>query len=758
MGRFLLISHKLLLNIPFLDIFSGLVDSFQKATNSGDYDPNKLKDAAKALQQIQPYLHFDNAINQILSYFKWGLIKFVYGIANATSELATQSLNFSSLLKSSNLDPFVKNGIMLLVTGLMIVTLIIAAIKYGTNYHAPQLKNVFFQLLISSFLIFNIQPMMQTLVDFSTGAYKGFTQVNTNKGTGTSDLPYNLVKNNSNDLFVLVSNNFKGLKKDKNGNVVQQKAVHYGSFNMSQNDFNKASSGNLSVVITPDVAKEMASKKNEQEWAWNPDNLRYMLEPSGTNNDQQGYGSFIATKINENSLPFFKIFNGGYERYSVNFLPVFVGLIAIAIAFLLVAWVVIKSFLELAIMQPIGIFTFATDLETGERTKAVVEDILQSATVIAFQGLELAFYEIVIIWISNTPKINNNPYLFCVAMIASTAFLFKGSTKVAKFFGVDTGLQDGWQRMIGTAAAGKYLLSGTKNVAKAATSATHKAKTGMQEVNAGVAGFKAGFDEVSNDSTSNSGTLKGITNGVTRGLNQARALGSIKDEFMDAGGSKHQFNKALRTTNMKEMASNMGKRMTDATGGLTDTQYNSFQTPEQLTDDNGNIEPGAYNNYALRKEEELRKKKATTNPNVSEPTSENGERVASNSVEPSVNSSSTSTSSESTEPTDTVVNNKQGSPAGRNGRNLNQILGEPGEQINKDNDLYKEGEVNSVKIHHQPNRIQVEDQSNQQDELTSVSDNINKQHESNISHQEATRSHTKNTSKISDMSTKKEDD
>lgn len=514
------------------------------------------------------------------------------------------------------------------------------------------------------------------------------------------------------------------------------------------------------------------------------------MEPSGsgTSSDQQGYGSFIATKINENSLPFFKVFNGGYERYSVNFLPVFVGLISIALAFLLVAWVCIKSFLELAIMQPIGIFTFATDLETGERTKAVVEDILQSATVIAFQGLELAFYEVVINWISNGSNgISDNPYLFCVAMIASTAILFEGSQKVAKFFGVDTGLQNGWQRMVGTAAAGKYLLSGTKDIAKAATSVTHKAKTGMQEVNAGVAGFKAGFDEVANDTATPDGTFKGITNGVTRGLNQARALGSIKDEFIATGGSNHQFNKALRKSNVKEMAANMGKRMTDVTGGLTDKQYNSFQTPTQVTDDQGNVEPGAYNNYALRKEDELRKKKTTIDPNVNEQNSENSERVAPNSAEQTVNSSTTS---ENVNPTDTVDDNKQvpsddnvvKKSAGRYGRNLNQVLGntEPPtnnatETINgndKEQSIAKEGGINSVKIQHQPDITKVDDmgqdintpintQTIESDELTSTTDRINKQHEINVSQQETTQIHTnKNTSKLSDlsdMSEKKED-
>ncbi|WEV41332.1 pLS20_p028 family conjugation system transmembrane protein [Lactobacillus sp. ESL0681] len=737
MGRLLTISYNFLLNIPFLDIFSGLVDSFQKATNSGDYDPAKLKAAAKALQQIQPYLHFDNAINQIFSYLKWGVIKFIYGIANAASELATQSLNFSSLLDSNKLDPLVKNGVMLVVGGLMTVTLIIAAIKYGTDYHAPKLKNVFMQLLISAFLIFNIQPMMQTLVDFSTGAYKGFTQANNSKGT--SGLPYKLVKNNSNDLFVLVSNNFKGLKKDKHGNVVQQKAVHYGSWNMSQNDFNKSSAGNLSTVITPDVAKDMSSKKNEKQWAWNPDNLRYMLEPSGANSDQKGYGSFIATKINEHSLPFFKIFNGGYERYSINFLPVFIGLICIAVAFLLVAWVCIKSFLDLAIMQVILVITASTDLETGERTKAAVEDIFQSAIVIAFQGLELAFYEIVVTWISDGSNgISSNPYLFCVAMIAATVTLFEGSQKVAKFFGVDTGLQNGWQRMVSTAAAGKYLASGAGSIAKGSANAIHKAKTGVQEVGAGVAGFKSGFedgyDDTPADASSTSATLNGIKQGTKQGLNTARALGSIKEGFTSSGGSNHQFNKALRNGEVQDLSTQMGERMTNANGGLTDNEYNRVHKPAQHHDENGNSNEGAYGDYALKHAQEV-----SESTHKADPVEPNGDGVAKDSTDVNNASKSVNVEGQTSQTNNTVSENQAKSNVANDsttavdqkGRSLDKILGNEHSEVesetikgdNTEKMVHKESGIDKVKMQTEANTSEF-DSTTPMDSISETPENI----------------------------------
>ena len=102
---------------------------------------------------------------------------------------------------------------------------------------------------------------------------------------------------------------------------------------------------------------------------------------------------------------------------------------------------VIKCFLDLAIMQVLSVLIFSTDIESGEKTKQAVSDIFTSAITIAFQGIELAFYRIVILWMLNKGL---DPWLYSIGMIVATVMLFSGSQKVAKFFGVDTGAQHGF--------------------------------------------------------------------------------------------------------------------------------------------------------------------------------------------------------------------------------------------------------------------------------------------------------------------------
>lgn len=577
------------INPRYLDIFSSLVDWWQKSTNSGDYDPAKLQKVTEALQNAAPYLHYDDFLGRILNQAKWGIVKVFYGFANWASELATDSLDFSGILKSTGLNTNLINGVMGIAAGLMILTLTWVGIKIGTSSKAPQLKNVVWQLAISAFLIGNIQPITNWVVEQSTGVYKGFVQADNEKGT--SSLPYQIVQANSNDLLAIVANNFSGFKinngdtntkwegvsKDKNGEIKdqRQKDVHYGSFAMNKSDFDTATSGDLSTTISADLAKKLSNKanKSKEKPAWDPDNLRYKLAPTGvgtkSNEKSKAYSGYYATKVNQSNTAFFKIFNGGYERYSVQFFPVIIALISMTIAFLLVCFVSVRAFLELAIMQVLSIIIFSTDLETGKRTKAAVQDIFSSALLIAFQGFELAFYRIAAVWMSssNSGKIHNNPYLYAVGMIALTWALWEGSSKVQKFFGLDTGLKQGWTKVAGGAAAVKYLASGGRQAVGVARGTGKVAGAAVGEAQAWQAG----------NSTKAIAKENGASNSEARqaGSYARRAFRSARNEFKQNGGSEVDWNRAVNSGAVTETVQDEAARMS-RNGGLTDNQYNTL--------------------------------------------------------------------------------------------------------------------------------------------------------------------------------------
>lgn len=56
------------------------------------------------------------------------------------------------------------------------------------------------------------------------------------------------------------------------------------------------------------------------------------------------------------------------------------------------AFVIITAILELAFKRVLGVLVFATDIETGQRSKVVLSDILQCYLTVGFQGFGLSMF------------------------------------------------------------------------------------------------------------------------------------------------------------------------------------------------------------------------------------------------------------------------------------------------------------------------------------------------------------------------------
>ncbi|PFR68133.1 hypothetical protein COK29_26475, partial [Bacillus cereus] len=83
---------------------------------------------------------------------------------------------------------------------------------------------------------------------------------------------------------------------------------------------------------------------------------------------------------------------------------------------------------------------FMTDIESGQKTKMVVMDICKGFGLIAFTGISMRVYIILVTYVGNA-DISSVLYVMC--MIALTILLVKGSESILRYFGVDVGLKDG---------------------------------------------------------------------------------------------------------------------------------------------------------------------------------------------------------------------------------------------------------------------------------------------------------------------------
>ncbi|OTE87817.1 hypothetical protein B1K96_37900, partial [Escherichia coli] len=181
------------------------------------------------------------------------------------------------------------------------------------------------------------------------------------------------------------------------------------------------------------------------------DNLRYELVENSDN-------GFVATKFSDNFLStFVDGIKSGYYRYQANLWGISFGLIALAVAYVFSAFIIITAILELAFKRVLGVLVFATDLETGQRSKVVLSDILQCYLTIGFQGFGLSMFAMFINFLNSGQGISTNIFIKTIAYICAVFVLIKGSGTVMRYFGVDIGLKEGYGQLASAFGMGAML-------------------------------------------------------------------------------------------------------------------------------------------------------------------------------------------------------------------------------------------------------------------------------------------------------------
>lgn len=556
MGTKLLILAQSYIFTGWIDLGKAISDMF----GGGGDSKEDLTNAANSLDNIRPYLHFQDAVGQVFNWIKWGIIKAFYNLANGAEDLATHSLDFSKLLSDAGLKDWIKGYVLGAAAAVMIAVLVWIGIKMMLGKEKTPVQNIILQAIIATFLMFNLQPLTNWVVDQSSNIYKAeVTDGN------TSSIPFDIIKGNTNDIAYLVYNNWPDFKTKGSGKIKTQSDEDYGHNGWDNKNgkksFDRLSATNLASAITPDTVDSMekTAEKLQKDHHWKslkfkPKYLKYQLIDGG---DKPA-----AVKISKSSVPFSNSYSGGYQRYTVAFLPVVVSLFALSLAFAFITYVVVKSFLDLAIMQVLALLIFSTDLDSGAKTKAAINDMFTAALTIALQGFELAFYRIVVNFLTNADM---GPLLYCVAMIAATAMLWTGSQKTAKFFGVDTGAQKGWamgaivaNQTAGLVKKGAGLARGTGHLARKGFDTTESALTGLDAAHKARENGKTWGQSLRN------------------GANATHANSQLKKGFMASGGSRHQWNKASRSGLVPTTVSEMADKMA-SNNGLTDNEYNSLR-------------------------------------------------------------------------------------------------------------------------------------------------------------------------------------
>jgi len=143
--------------------------------------------------------------------------------------------------------------------------------------------------------------------------------------------------------------------------------------------------------------------------------------------------------------------NQYYYRYHPNWLTILVTLGVMGFTLFSIAYKLARLSFELAFNYILAILVAPADLHSGQKTKKVIQSILNTFLVIILIFVSIKLYTIGTAYLADT--LDGLAYL--IALIAFSAALIDGPNMVERLFGIDAGLKRGWGVALGAYAVGK---------------------------------------------------------------------------------------------------------------------------------------------------------------------------------------------------------------------------------------------------------------------------------------------------------------
>jgi len=370
------------------------------------------------LQNHSRWLDQSGLLASIFHSIAWLIVRGLYTLSSFLEGLLVGSLDLLGWLDMSAMDGLVGGIVRGLVVVLMTLTLVWIGIKLIVSKNPIQMKSVVVNVLLSAILIIGMPTLLGTLTNL-TLTFVGDT-VSAGEDIEGS-LSWHIVRDNTADLVYVAHHGFELIANDNAG--ATRNALTPEQLN----------SIDLTSVLTPRDIDRMDSAVPGVE------HLRYHLIDDGLGNLRAvrfGGGGLLGAVLPDN----------GYFRYPMNFWTIFLGLIGLIVAQIFALFTFITAIIEIGFKRVVGLFVFATDLESGQRTKLVVQDIFNAFLLIAFTFLGFRLYGLFIAFLGGATR---NPLIYVIGMIAATFVLIRGSSTIMRYFGVESGGSGGLSQLVG---------------------------------------------------------------------------------------------------------------------------------------------------------------------------------------------------------------------------------------------------------------------------------------------------------------------
>jgi|GEM_PF-5660431 hypothetical protein len=168
-------------------------------------------------------------------------------------------------------------------------------------------------------------------------------------------------------------------------------------------------------------------------------------------------GNFV-----EKPIPMNKIFSWDltewYYRYNIDFLSVYIALIALILAFFFAAWKMARLCFEVALNGAVLPFFAAAGVHSQKRTVELIKNIISSYAVALIMLMFLKVYVLGSVWLMEQ---DFDPLTRSFFLIAWAATVIDAPNIIEKILGIDAGLKSGFKALAGgfmvTRTAGKAI-------------------------------------------------------------------------------------------------------------------------------------------------------------------------------------------------------------------------------------------------------------------------------------------------------------
>lgn len=384
-------------------------------------------DLITKLQEYEDVLQISSMVNDALRSMGWILVRGLSVLIDGLESITDQILLTNTFFNNDQVVEFVltiQPFLYVLLAGSFLFTgyLLIFQKKFERESF---LINLFITLLILGLL----SPTMSRIQEFSDGA---IAEIEADSlYDGEASLSESILKRNVHDLIEHDSKNFDATTGESL-NAIPTELIDNIRINeiFDKNNYDLSATGN---------------KLAESYVLWNG------KETSLGKLDQSG--------VEWN--------NQYYYRYQPNWLTIFVTLGIMGFTLFSIAYKLARLSFELAFNYVLAILVAPADLHSGQKTKKVIQSILNTFLVIILIFVSIKLYTIGTAYLAETL----DGFAYLISLIAFSVALIDGPNMVERLFGIDAGLKRGWGVALGAYAAGKGVTSaGTHAVSKVARS------------------------------------------------------------------------------------------------------------------------------------------------------------------------------------------------------------------------------------------------------------------------------------------------